>query len=287
MKRISIVFFLILSSLFVGLNAAYGESADEVYKPVLRQTSDVSLSSLNEQRSDKYVDLLSVSVKVSSGGSSGSGTICHYDPSSGLAYVVSCGHLWDGSKSYSPKNTKKAQITTWYKGKKKLASPESFEAEALFWSNDRGYDTSLVRFRPDWIPPTARIAKDFTPTPGMVLNSMGCDGGREVARYEVRVKEFGGQDLITNVNSPRPGRSGGGLLTDDMRMVGVCWGTSEVSSGNGIGYFTPLHSFKSVLSKNGHGWITKPILELYNIPVLDRQRPDRTYGRDFIPMPLF
>jgi hypothetical protein len=265
--------------------STYAEASD---KPILYE-SEPYLSALtgpNEQRDPRYVPLLSMSVKIHVSGASGSGTICNFDRSSGVAHVISCGHLWSGNKKYDPKEARpKAKIVVWYKNSEKLPSPESFDAEVLFWSNERGYDVSLIRFKPDWIPQFAAIEKNFSPTKGMVLNSMGCDGGGEVARYEVVFSEYAAPDLITKKNSPRPGRSGGGLINDDGRLVGVCWGTSDVSSGNGIGYFTPVKSIRKVFESNGHGWLLD-VLRSNPIPIVDRENKGAVYPLDFVPIPL-
>lgn len=254
-------------------------------RPIHRDDAPQRLCDLKEQRAEKYWPLLRVSVKVSVQGSSGSGTICHYDGSDGWAYVVSCGHLWGGNRGYEPNNPSKAKVLVWYKEGPRLHSPASYDAEVLFWSNSRGKDVSLLRFKPDWTPSYAPISIELSPKPGDVLNSMGCDGGREVARYEVVVKSASGVDLVTGLNSPRPGRSGGGLVTDDCRLVGVCWGTSEPSSGNGVGFFTPLSAIAKVFDENGHSWLLRSGFMALDIPIVDRDRPKAAYDRYFIPTP--
>lgn len=282
MKRISLV-CSILVFLFLGGNAV----SQEALKPVLRQPSQVEFLIPNEQRDHKYAKFLAASVKISSGGASGSGTICNYDRDSQYAYVISCGHLWDGDKPYGRKTANKARITVWYHNDFKLPEPKNYDAEILFWSNQRGYDVSLIRFKPDWVPNYFPIARRYEATSGTILNSLGCDGGKEVARYEVRVKEFRNPDLITFLNSPRPGRSGGGLLTDQGELVGVCWGTSDTESGEGIGFFTPVPSVKETFNKNDHGWLLDLRLGNKLIPIVDWDNPSKIYGSDFIPDPSF
>lgn len=256
-------------------------------RPILKELNPVpySLSSLNEQRDDRYAKLLGMSVKIHVDGASGSGTICHYDRDSGTAHIISCGHLWSGNMKYDPGNRTrpKAKIVTWRKNSDKLSKPEVFDAEVLFWSNDRGYDVSLLRFKPDWVPEFAPIDEKFRFEEGMILNSMGCDGGNEVARYEVVFVKNNKIDIITERNSPRPGRSGGGLINEHGRLVGVCWGTSDVSSGNGIGYFTPVRAIKKIFNDNSHGWLLE--VGSVTIPIVDRDNPERTYPSDFLPVP--
>lgn len=277
-----IVTCLILSVFFLFCNTS--SLANPVY-PILEDASQVNIFVPEEQRDEKYTRFLCVSVRVSVQGSAGSGTICHFDPESGWAYVVSCGHLWEGNKNYDPEAPEKAKITTWYKNSTKLQSPRSYDAEALFWSNKRGRDVSLLRFKPDWNPECSHFAEEFKAEKGLVLNSMGCDGGKEVARYEVLFLEMNGQDLIAEKNSPRPGRSGGGLLTEDGEIVGVCWGSSDISTGNGIGYFTPLEAIKKVFEENKHSWLICTKHELEIIPIMDWDNPARTYDKRYVPIP--
>jgi hypothetical protein len=304
MKRISnlIFCFTLLSVVFFGLNYNYNDPIiekwapknDVVEMPLVFDTkhsktiTNVSSSPI-EQRGEEYRKYLSSSLKITVGGANGSGTICYYDPAENWAYVISCGHLWEGNKSYKElqKEKLKATVTTWYKNDKKLESPKSYEAEILFWSNSRGYDCSALRFRPDWKPEYFPIAQmDYKLNKGMKLNSLGCDGAKEVARYEVEFEEYRGLDLITQKNSPRPGRSGGGLITDSGWYVGICWGTSDTVTGGGIGYFTPLKSIHEVFIKNGHEWLIRlSEFSSREIPIKDWNNPTKEYEKDYIPLP--
>lgn len=277
----------LLLGLFLALWTTVPIMGDTVapVRPIYRDDYAQTLCELKEQRGEKYWPLLRTSVKIAVQNSSGSGTICHYDPSSGWAYVISCGHLWSGNKNYDPEDSVEAKILVWYKDADRMESSVEYKAEALFWSNSRGKDVSLLRFKPDWNASCAPIATDFVPKEGEVLNSMGCDGGKEAARYEVVVKELRGIDLVTTRNSPRPGRSGGGLLTDDCRLVGVCWGTSDPSSGEGIGYFTPISAIVDVFEKNEHSWLLSSVFNALEIPIVDHDNPSVMCDRNFIPTP--
>jgi len=261
--------------------------SDSLNKPIFYESEPIKVFVPNEQRESKFSNLLGVSLKIHVKGAVGSGTICHYDEASGFAHVISCGHLWSGNMRYDPdaKSRPRAEVVTWYKNSIKLHEPETFDAEVLFWSNDRGYDVSLLRFKPDWQPGFAPIDELFVLKRGMSLNSLGCDGGSEVARYEVVYEGLVDSDIITSKNSPRPGRSGGGLITDSGKFVGICWGTSDISSGNGNGYFTPVSSIKKVFEKNGHGWLLK-LLRFKSIPIVDRENLGLHYDDDFIPFPM-
>ncbi len=267
---------------FAMINPIFGEQCTPVY-PVYR--GDTGACILKEDRGEKHQHLLRLSVKISVSGASGSGTICHYDPSTGWAYIVSCGHLWDGDRDYGSSPPAKAKVTVWYHCDYKLDSPKVYDAEGLFWSNKRGYDISVLRFRPDWVASYAPITPDAVVEKGESLNSLGCDGGSEVARYEVQVIEASGLDITTTLNSPRPGRSGGGLVTDDGRLVGICWGTSDVESGDGTGFFTPASAIKKFFEKNGHAWLLEEGWTVCDMQVVDQDGHSEKVERHFVPMP--
>lgn len=240
-----------------------------------------------EQRDIQYRKYLAASLKIAVSGASGSGTIVYYDPTTKYAYVASCGHLWPGTKSAEAvaKNPVKCRVITWYKNNEKLAEPKEYSAEVLFWSNDRGYDSSLLRFKPDWVPEYFPIAPvDYDIPVGSTQNSCGCDKGSEVARYAVEIVGYRGNDLVTKNNSPRPGRSGGGMLSNDGYYIGTCWGTSSYG-GEGVGYFTPLKSIYSVYKGNGYNWL----LEVGNSPARDipirDAKGNSDFSKDIIPMP--
>lgn len=280
MKRISIVLLCILTVSLFNNNTVF---SNDIAFPILKENKNLVylFNQPNAERDQKYKKFLSASVKIVNGYSSGSGTICHYDNKENYAYVVSCGHLWSGNRLYDPQNITKAKIIAWY-NENKLEQPKTYEAEVLFWCNDRGFDSSLLRFKPDWEPCCFSIAKDFNYTKNLTLNSLGCDGGTEVARYEVNVIKLNDVDIITRNNSPRPGRSGGGLLTNEGELVGICWGTSEID-GSGIGYFTSLESIKVVFEKNNFDWILKQ----YLIKIIDYENPSKKYTKEYIPIPSF
>jgi hypothetical protein len=245
-----------------------------------------------EQRSAEFRRWLSAGIKIRVSNASGSGTIVYYNPDDGWAYVQTCGHLWSGNMNAEDgkRRNVKCKVITWYKNDVKLDKTAEYEAEVLYYSNTRGRDIALIRFKPDWVPGYFPIAPaDFKFQDGMRLHSVGCDGGREVAHYNVRyvgMRDTGGgwNDLVTTENSPRPGRSGGGLMNDDL-YVGICWGTSSYD-GSGNGYFTPLSTVREYNKMNGFGWLNEVNLSLARqIPIIDRNNPQGEYPRNYIPLP--
>lgn len=269
------------------------QGTDVAPMPIVQDSDPIKVSNENSapnpERGKEFRKFLSASLKINVTGASGSGTIVFYDKKTKYAYVMSCGHLWSGSRTSEQLkiNPKTCKVTTWYHNDTKLSSPKSYTADILFWSNDRGYDVSLLRFKPgDWIPNYFPIAPlNFPIKKGEIFNSCGCDGGSEVARYKVRMREYRGLDLITDLNSPRPGRSGGGLMNDNL-YLGVCWGTSDVRSGNGIGYFTPLKSIYKKMNENGYQWLLKIQPSKGRLlPIFDPDNPDQSYPKNYLPIP--
>ena len=243
-----------------------------------------------EQREEKFRRWLAVSVKIQVSNASGSGTIVYYDSKDGYAYVQSCGHLWNGSMTAEEGRSRRVtcKIITWYKNELKLDNPKDYPAEVIFYNNPNPNDVSLVRFKPDWVPAYMPIAPaDFKYKADVKLHSCGCDGGKEVAHYDVRVIGQNGTDIVTTENSPRRGRSGGGLMTDDF-FVGVCSRSSDPDGtiGKGNGYFTGLVAIKAQNVRAGYGWLNEVGTNwARQIPIINRNNPPQNFPPDYIPLP--
>jgi hypothetical protein len=195
------------------------------------------------KRGPEFRRFLSPSCKISVGNSSGSGTIVHYDEKKNLAYVATCGHLWKEGvvdQEQAKKMNIRCKVIFWYHNDTRLDAPQSYEATVAFYSYIRGQDTGLITFTPDWKPSVCPIGPaEYKYPRGQHAHSCGCDAGSEVAHYDIEMMGLELDDLVTHGNSPRPGRSGGGLMDDDYRYIGTCWGTQYVD-GTGKGFFTPL-----------------------------------------------
>lgn len=261
--------------------------------PILEKTPiGVSLGeSPVEQRGIEFRKFLAASVKIGVNGASGSGTIVYYDANKNLAYVASCGHMWNkGTMSAEEGRRKKAKckVITYYHNEIKLTSPKTYEADVVFYSFIDGQDTSLVTFTPDWQPDFFPIAPvDYKYQFGKTAHSLGCDGGSEVAHYEVELLALQG-DLVTRRNGPRPGRSGGGLMDDEGYYIGTCWGT-QYRDGSGQGYFTPLTAIHRYWSQQaGYEFLLnqKPGGGLARqIPIIDRSGNQGKYDPEYILLP--
>lgn len=299
MTRILVAISLMLSCMILTVVAVkpskkthpkYNLTVNPIDMPIVRDDPYAHLAYGGEpveQREAKYRKWLAVSLKIQVSNASGSGTIVYYDPRDGYAYVQSCGHLWDGNMTAEEGKRKNitCKVITWYHNQTKLSSTREYPAEVIYYSNTRGADCSLLRFKPDWVPEYVPIAPpEFDFRAGMRLHSCGCDGGREVAHYDVRVIGMRDADLCTTENSPRPGRSGGGLMTDDL-YVGICWGTSK-RDGTGNGYFTPLKVFREYNQKSGYGWLNDVgVSWAQQLPIVDRNNPQGQYPKNYIPLP--
>lgn len=243
-----------------------------------------------EQRGEQVARWLSTGLKIQVSNGSGSGTIVYFDPTDGYAYVQSCGHLWGGTMTAEQgiKKNVTCKVITWYHNEKKLSQPKSYLAHVLYYSNVSGQDCSLLRFKPDWAPDYQPIAPaNFQFKVGTYYHSVGCDSGGEVAHYNVRfigMQGGGFQSVTTTENSPRPGRSGGGLMTDDY-YIGVCVATTD-TLGRGNGFFTTLASVRDCNVKNGYKWLNEvDIRWAQKLPIIDHNNPQGIYDKNYIPLP--
>ena len=204
------------------------------------------------RRGPEFRKYLAPSVKIAVSGASGSGTIVHYDKKKNLAYVATCGHLWSQgimSVEEGKKKNMKCKVIIWYHNDNKLDTPRSYDSNVIFYSYVDGQDIALITFTPDWEPNVFPLGpKEYKYVAGQHAHSVGCDAGTEVAHYDIEMIGIEGDDLVTTKNSPRPGRSGGGLMNDDGYYIGTCWGT-QYRDGTGKGYFTPLSVIHKFWSK--------------------------------------
>lgn len=243
------------------------------------------------KREKEYRYYLQCSIRIHANNSAGSGTICYYDKENNEAWVISCGHLFDGDKPPWQKwGTHHARIDVFYKNDLQLIAPQSFEANVICY--DSNEDISILTFKPDWEPqhyfPIAPI--QFLIREGDLYESTGCDHAGEVASYTVKVVDGmnSGQNLITKNNSPRPGRSGGALLSDDGYFLAIVWGTSALD-GSGYGFYVPLRRIHNYLRRYEE---TKDLLTVANlrgtihlIPIMGEDGNLRPLPRGFLPYP--
>lgn len=296
MFKLSSIFIFLFVNLFAAVSVAqspHAYSHDVLDNMPILEPQPTGLTGMTpvEQRGPEFRKFLAASVKIGVNGSSGSGTIVYYDPAKNLAYVASCGHMWNkGTMSVEEGQRRKmtCKVITWYHNDKKLNAPKSYNANVIFYSYITGQDTSLVTFTPDWIPDYFPIAPiNYEYKPGLHAHSLGCDGGNEVSHYDVEMLGIIGVDLVTNQNSPRPGRSGGGLMDDNGYYIATCWGT-QYRDGSGKGYFTPLSAIHRYWNQQkGYEFLLnqKPSGLARQIPVIDRNRTQGSYKPEYILIP--
>ena len=218
--------------------------------PIIKQRTPIA------QRNEKYTRYLAATVGIQLKHGIGSGTMIYYDPNTREVYIASCGHLWDGVKNYSElqKTPEYCHIIIFY-ADGKLASPKRYVARILFRQFIWGKDVSLLKFTCDFEPQTFPIAPLNYPIKlETTYHSLGCDHDSEPARYGIEIIGTEHDMIVTQYNSPRPGRSGGGLLTSDGYYIATCIATNDKAGlGRGRGYFTSLDVIHAVFTKNGFG----------------------------------
>jgi hypothetical protein len=91
---------------------------------------------------------------------------------------------------------------------------------------------------------------------------------------------------VTQGNSPRPGRSGGGLIDNKGYILGTCFATSD-PNGTGVGMFTPATAVQAVFTKEGYAFLlNQPLPGLARrISILDHNNPNKQYNENYIILP--
>lgn len=212
-------------------------------------------------RTLNVIDYLKTGCRVFYKNKCGSATVIYYDIVHNVAWALSCGHLFSKSQSMPADSELKKIITCRLDF---FYPPKTYTGIVVFYYIQGYKDIALIRFTPEHIPSTAPIAPINYHLNGQTLHSIGCDRCSEIAHYLVVHLDtyVMPEEYYTIYNSPRPGRSGGGLLTDDGMLVGICVRTSDIS-GCGVGYYTPLSQIHTVLKEEGYGWLLPPIAPLF------------------------
>ena len=142
----------------------------------------------------------------------GTGTII--DARSGRALVLTCGHLFRDYQAGS-------RITVDFFGENGLRS-----VEARYIGHDLESDLGLLSVpveRPVIVTPIA--PKNYALTKGMAICTSGCSHGADPTIQTGSVTQIGrylGPANIEVSAVPVQGRSGGGLFTNDLHLIGVC-----------------------------------------------------------------
>lgn len=208
------------------------------YAPLQNTHTSIIVCKIFEE---KKCSSLQAAIKVISSSNVGSGTIIYHKDKT--AYAISAGHLW----------TEGTKCEVEYEGKR-------IPAELFFYEDTPGFDCSLLTFSLDKCPEYFPIApENHVITVGQQYSSPGCDNNDSPTNYEVEYMGFRKLNaveepvLTTAKNSPKPGRSGGGLL-DNKYLVGVCFATSA-QDGTGYGFFTSLSSIRHTFTTRNYEWL--------------------------------
>ena len=257
--------------------------------PLIASYNEVQSAPPNPKRGEEWAYYLQSSVRIRNGNIGGSGTICYYDKATNWAYIISCGHLFDGNMRPGQNGTKQVKIEMFYKNNELLSAPKAYTADVICYDNDE--DISFLKFRPDWeIEHWFPIAsKNYLIEIGQKYESTGCDHLTDAAAYSVEIIDNGTQErsLQTKFNSPRPGRSGGALLSNDGYYIAIVWGTSNYD-GTGIGFYVPLRRIHAyALQFPDVAWllnVNKPIQFIESTSLIE-DGVKKIAPRGFIPIP--
>lgn len=231
-------------------------------------------------RGSDVSDFIAPGCRLKYNGYGGSGTLIYYDKIRREAWVLSCGHLFTrmGGRQFSSRDAitypLNCQLECFYENSLPLSLPKTYSASICFYRYTKTSDLSLVKFSPEGEPDYFRIAPLDRDEPDVIW-SVGCDHLGDIACYEVEHWDDSDNMLVTRWNSPRPGRSGGGLIGDNMSLVGVCCRTSDVS-GTGVGYFATLQQIHDALNEEGFGWLLS-VPESHKYRQMPLNRIGRTY----------
>lgn len=199
------------------------------------------------------------------GRSCGSGTII--DSRQGEALILTCGHIFRDSQG-------KGRIEVDLFG----ATPVAHVPGRLI-SYDLQRDVALVSIRvPGPVTTMAVAPPNYQSRPGEPVVTVGCDQGADPTVRHTRVAAVGkylGPPNIQIDDVPVVGRSGGGLLTPDGLVVGVC-NAADPTVAKGL--YAALGSIHAELDRTSLSGVYRnqpgPALAMHNdVPPLAKQMP--------------
>jgi S1-C subfamily serine protease len=140
--------------------------------------------------------------------------------------------------------------------------PRVVQAEIV--AQDADADVAILRIRGMVaLPYVARLAEgEDEPAPGTAVTSLGIDLATNLSSWSAKVVGVARRDLkhtgqerpfLVTDRGPEHGRSGGGLFRGDGRLVGVCVGRIEQSSGRWIGIFASGESIRRLIQEQQLG----------------------------------
>ncbi|CAN5902892.1 trypsin-like peptidase domain-containing protein [soil metagenome] len=205
-----------------------------------------------------------VRITVHSNGSLGlgSGTIVHSTPEESI--ILTCAHIFAMGKGQQPPPSKFPLKVTVELFDGKLggaggqtltpASPH-IPAEVIDYDHDR--DVGLIRIRPGRILPASPVVpQHWSPQARMRMYTVGCSHGKDATAWNTVITDpqfagLGGKreyEAIQCKFSPKQGRSGGGLYTEDGYVAGVC--NFAFDPRVGLGLYASPRSIYQLLDRN-------------------------------------
>lgn len=227
-----------------------------------RQISAGSTNAFGRSNPDPWATVVRITVKDRGSLGFGSGTVIESTPEETI--ILTCAHIFHvkGRQPRAEQFNLPVQVEL-FDGK--LGGPggqtvrplgRPIPGKVIDYDFDR--DVALVKIRTGEVVPTARVVPPhWMPKVRMGMFTVGCSHGEDatawntaiyqpVSRYQVPGKR--NYEAIECLHSPKQGRSGGGLFTEDGYVAGVCNFAFDPAVGRGL-YASPA-SIYAILDQN-------------------------------------
>lgn len=185
----------------------------------------------------------------------GSGTVISSRP--GITQILTCAHIF---KEFSDDSRIEVDLFEHGQGVQYLARLIHFDAKS---------DLGLVSIPTSGVVPTIKVApRPSAPRVGEPVAAIGCSGGEEPTRQQLRVTDIDKYDGPNNVlctGVPVRGRSGGGLFNRHGEIIGVCSAADEAEQR---GFYSGLFAIHKLLDDCS-------LTSLYETPPAPASTPER------------
>ncbi|QDV36482.1 thioredoxin domain-containing protein [Tautonia plasticadhaerens] len=229
-------------------------------RPEIRQASDRSAGST--RLPDPWATVVRIRVHDRGTLGFGSGTVIASNDEESI--ILTCAHIFSvKGRQPSARQFNLPVMVELFDGK--LGGPggqtvrpvgEPIPGEVIDYDFDR--DVALVRIRPGRAVPSSRVVPPhWKAEERMGMYTVGCSHGEDATAWNTviyapssrfRVPGKQSYDAIECLHSPKQGRSGGGLFTDNGYVAGVCNFAFDPSVGRGL-YASP-RSIYAILDRN-------------------------------------
>ena len=190
----------------------FGSDTSEFQSATMHKGTSTPASAFEERA---LAATVKIKVEDDEGISYATGTVVHSHGNESL--VVTCGHVFRESQG-------KGEISGEYGFAK--GTPSVAAGELIFYDADaRDIALLVLKTNGDSIPAVEIASKRTSISTGEDAFSIGCDHGEFPTIRHTRIKNKAAYDGAIKYDiygRPVDGRSGGGLFTDDGRLIGVC-----------------------------------------------------------------